>query len=953
VALDSNPCRSAPPSLPARHAPGIAHRGNPDNLAVRPGHDQVKASFRQLLNTEFAQPLDGIDLEAPIIGGRLDALVGPTVFEAKRNLRAEWDSVRSRLPGYLADREREFNARFVGLASAGADWVAVERGADGTLIELSRFTLERGNPEVHRRFLAWLDGTLALKAELFPDAVTIRMELGEESLAFRTVRTGFAQLWPRLAADPTQALKRRLWADLLKQVYGREVDADALWFQHSYLVIVAKCIALAVMDLREEEPARLLFGEAFAAAGIHGAVESDFFDWVLADPEGEALVRKLIAHVPRFRLAEVETDVLKILYESLIDQDQRHGLGEYYTPDWLAAKIVRHTVDRPLEQRVLDPACGSGTFLFHAIRRALAEAEEAGVGPVEQAREVSRLVAGIDIHPVAVILARVTYLLGLAPALKNRAGGLSIPVYLGDLLQISVAHHLNECELRIAVPPPPAGATPLDGHSASNGKPRDMLIFPETFCRDPELFDKAIERMRTASPEGLSREQVEAALVRITEQHYKADLTAEQDRAIKDLGASFTLMDRLRREARDTIWAYVARNLSRPLAYASGGGWANVLVGNPPWVAFRHMADELKLRFRELAEEEQIYVRRVPSHNDLCALFSVRCAHLYLRASGRVGFVLPLSVLTRNQFEPLRKGDFASSSIAWDAVWTMDAGVQPLFPVPACAVFGRKRASGTPMPSNVRAYQGNLPVRDASEEVADDCLTVVEGPMQLGTAQRAGGSVYRTAFRQGAILVPRMLTFVTRRTAGRLGPNPAVPHVESARSRQEKAPWKAAPSIDNPVEAEFVRPVLLGEAILPFRVCRSFEAVVPVSAKGTMQDSVTATAEGLSGLAGWLRKAEQAWDQHGKGRRTFIEQLNYINQLTAQFPIRPLRIVCAASGALPAACVIRCDRAVIDHKLYWAAPETEAEAHYLAAILNSETARALAEKYQSRGQFGA
>ena len=117
----------------------------------------------------------------------------------------------------------------------------------------------------------------------------------------------------------------------------------------------------------------------------------------------------MMAHVRRFRLAEVESDVMKTLYESLIDREQRHGLGEYYTPDWLAAKMARHAIDRPLEQKVLDPACGSGTFLFHAIRLFLAEAEESGT-PRDCARPMRRGIAGVDIHPVAVIIARVTYL---------------------------------------------------------------------------------------------------------------------------------------------------------------------------------------------------------------------------------------------------------------------------------------------------------------------------------------------------------------------------------------------------------------------------------------------------------------------------------------------------------------------------------------------------------------
>jgi hypothetical protein len=729
-----------------------------------------------------------------------------------------------------------------------------------------------------------------------------------------------------LKADPIVALKRQLWADLLKLVYGRELESDALWFQHTFLVVVAKCIALAVMKLGEDEPERLLSGDAFAAAGINGAVESDFFDWVVADTEGEALVRRIMNHVRRFRLAEVESDVLKILYESLIDREERHGLGEYYTPDWLAAKMVRRAVDRPLEQRVLDPGCGSGTFLFHAIRNFLAEAEDADMPRERRAAEACAHIAGTDIHPVAVIIARVTYLLALAPALGYRAGALSIPVYLGDAMQLSISEFMAGKELVIRVPPPPAG----EGQSGDpNGNGREQLDFPETFCRDPALFDKAIERMRSGSLEGLTRAQVEAALYRITEQHYRADVTTEQKLAIEDLGKTYLTFDRLRRDRRDTIWAYVARNLSRPLAYSAAGGWANVVIGNPPWLAFRHMSADLQKRFKELAKDERVYVGRVPSHNDLCALFAVRSAHLYLRSAGRLAFVLPLAALTRGQFERFRTGSFRSVKVAWDEAWTMDDSVQPLFPVPSCAVFGRKRATSHALPETVRSYSGWLPLRDAAEEIADAKLKVIEGAPALEVAQSRGGSVYRSAFRQGAILVPRMLCLVERKASGRLGSNPSAPLVVSRRTSQEKAPWRQAESIENNVEAEFVRPALLGESIVPYRVLRVFEAVVSVSDKGSLLDSQAAANRGLGGLHGWLSKAERTFNQYTKSNRSLSEQLNYINQLSAQFPIAPLRVAYAKAGTLPAACLLRDERGVVDHKLYWMTPASEAEARYL------------------------
>jgi N-6 DNA Methylase len=806
------------------------------HLAAKPGHDEVKADFHRLLVAEFGIEPSALDFErhVPEVRGRLDALIGRTIFEANTDLERDWPEVARRMPRYLADREREEGQKFVGIASDGRVWAAFELEG-GQLVNIKEAILD---PEKADLFLAWLDGIVVLKSSLAPDAATIRSELGPDSLAFRRSQAELSSLWDRVRNDRAVFFKRQLWAQLLKLVYGREIESDALWLQHTFLVIVAKCIALAVMPLREDDPKRLLSGEALQAAGILGAIESDVFDWVIDDPQGEALVRRIIAHVRRFRLAEVKTDVLKILYEALIDREERHGLGEYYTPDWLAAKIVKHVIDRPLVEHVLDPACGSGAFLFHAIRTFLREAEAADMKPELRAAEVCARVEGMDIHPVAVIIARVTYLLALAPALGQRRGSLSIPVYLGDAMQTSIG---------------------------------------------------------------------------------------------------------------------VAGNLSRPLAFSAGGGWASVLIGNPPWIAYRHMSPDLQKRFKELAKDENVHVGgRFATQSDFCALFTVRAAALYLRSAGRIAFVLPLAALTRGQFEKLRAGSFHSVRIAWDEAWTMDDSVEPLFPVPSCVVFGRRRATSRPLPDKVRAYSGALPLRDATEEIADTHLAVREGAPALEIANFEGGSPYRRMFRQGATLVPRMLCLVDRKAIGGLGADPSAPCVASRRTHQEKAPWKNLAGIENRVEVEFLRPVLLGESILPFRIFRPFEAVVPVTQNGDILDAEAAANRGFDALHGWMGKAEKIWrDNAESGDMTLIGRWNYHNELAAQFPLARLRVVYAKAGTLPAACIIRDARQTIDHKLYWAALRTEAEARFLLAILNSETARSRTQARQSRGQWGA
>jgi SAM-dependent methyltransferase len=924
------------------------------HLASRPGHDEVKADFRELLVAEFGVEIGALEFErrVPEVRGRLDALIGRTVFEAKSDLPREWADVARKMPDYLADREREEGEKFVGLATDGLKWAAFELSS-GALEKIKETQLD---PERSEEFLAWLDGVVALKSSLPPDPLTIRSELGRDSLAFRRADAELSALWERLKADPAVHLKRRLWAELLKLVYGRDVDNDELWRQHTFLVVVAKCVALAVSGLKEDDPKRLLSGDAFVAAGISGAVESDFFDWVVADTSGEALLRRIMAHVRRFRLAEVHTDILKVLYESLIDRDDRHGLGEYYTPDWLAAKIVKAAVDRPLEQKVLDPACGSGTFLFHAVRHVLAEAEDAGLEPDQHAIAASQLVQGLDIHPVAVIIARVTYLLALAPAMVARKGPVPIPVYLGDAMQLAVSSHFHEKKITILAP------------AGLHGEPPTALDFPETFCRDANLFDSLIEIIKRCAERDMPRAEVESWMTQAAKAHFLNRVNKlvpprpfgrEEADGIKDLGATYETYVQLRKSGRDTIWPFVARNLARPLSLSFAGGWANVVVGNPPWVAFRHMTPELQKRFKELAKAAGVFVGgKFATQNDLCALFTVRAASLYLRAGGRLALVLPMAVLSRGQYEKLRSGSYLTGAVQWDAAWAMNDDVQPLFPVPSCVLIGRRRATSRAVPEEVRVYSGLLPMRDAPEAlvdrlIADGKFTVTEQAPRPTEGMFAGGSAYRSSFRQGATLVPRMLCFVERKPAGRLGVDPSAPYVLSRRSSQEKRPWKDLPGIENQVEAEYLRPVLLGESILPYRVWRPFEAVVPVDEQGAMLDSKAALKRFKIGLNDWMRKAEKVWNEYRPSEISLVQQLDYYGKLSSQFPTPKLRVVYAKAGTLPAATVVRDSKFVADHKLYWSTVATEGEARYLAAILNSETTRARAEKWQSRGQWGA
>ncbi|MBI1886003.1 MAG: N-6 DNA methylase [Chloroflexi bacterium] len=908
-------------------------------LLTRPGHEKVRALAHRLLTGGLGAKSTEIDFERrlPEVHGRTDALLGYTVFEFKTDLRRETKAAEEELTRYLADRERETGERFVGIATDGVTFVPYKlRG--GGLRRLAAFTPSADAPH---DLLASLSAAVAIAADLPPDPDTVRRELGRGSLAWHVARDELAALWAEVSDHPDVRLKRELWARLLEHVYGSSVDTDDLFFQHTYLTTVAKTMAVHVLGLDMPQPGDLLAGRPFSEAGITGAVESDFFDWPLAAGSGPDLVRRIATQAARFRLRDVQTDVLKGLYESLIDPEQRHELGEYYTPDWLAARMCEHAIERPLEQRVLDPACGSGTFLFHAVRGLLAAADAAAMPSRDALTLCCDHVRGIDVHPVAVQIARVTYLLALGEERLRDRPPLAIPVYMGDSLQWNTSQFMTKRDVEIDIP-----------------QSDYTLDFPFAVAQDPAVFGAVITRMLALSEQDAAPQALQTWLQR--EQRVDPG-------EIRKLTVTYRHLRSLKRAGRNHIWGFVARNLVRPAWLSRDDQKPDVIIGNPPWLSYRFMSRDTQKAFRQACQECGIWAGgKVATHQDLSAYFFARCVELYFKLSSIIAFVMPYAAMSRRQFEGFRKGTFGRHKakrnrgqpifIRFSEAWGFPDDVQPLFPVPSCVLIARIKTIGQSdpiLPVTISAASGTLPRRNATPEEADGQLTWRDAPWPALSDDETT-SPYRDTFRQGATMVPRVLCVVEPAPVGSLGADPAAPVVQSRRTAREKPPWKTLPPLRGNVEAPFLRPLYLGESIAPFRLLQPLLAVIPwdQSAKRLL-DADAAQRAGHIHLARWLADAERLWRDHGRSRMTFQGQLDYYGKLTSQFPAPSLRLLYTKAGTLPAAALLRDASAVVDHKLYWARLDNEHEATYLLAILNSETARARVEHLQSRGQWGA
>ena len=288
----------------------------------------------------------------------------------------------------------------------------------------------------------YLHGIISAPAKnISPTAENLERLFGSDSDAFLAGNLLLKEAYEAHRNDPTVAVKRRLWQDLLQVALGKDAatagdESDWLFIRHTYItsliaVIMQQQLLGDVAHYASERPEALLKGHILAEqSDLHGVVDADLFTWPTEVGESRYLC-EIARVVEQFNWTQNATEVGPTLYQNVITQEERKRLGEYYTPRWLAEEITRAVVDDPLKQRVLDPSCGSGTFIETAVEHILNHAGD--LSRTDTLRKLQENIVGIDIHPVAVQLSKATWVMAAADTIRaarnedNETGSVSPP----------------------------------------------------------------------------------------------------------------------------------------------------------------------------------------------------------------------------------------------------------------------------------------------------------------------------------------------------------------------------------------------------------------------------------------------------------------------------------------------------------------------------------------------
>jgi hypothetical protein len=150
--------------------------------------------------------------------------------------------------------------------------------------------------------------------------------------------------------------------------------------------------------------------------------------------------------------------------------------------------------------------------------------------------------------------------------------------------------------------------------------------------------------------------------------------------------------------------------------------------------------------------------------------------------------------------------------------------------------------------------------------------------------------------------------------------------------------------------------------LLPFVLLKPVPVVLPIVVKHgliSVRESGALNDDGFRHFAEWMRDGEKIWDEKREAKadkQSLYERLDYQRELSSQELSHRYLVLFNKSGTnVSAACFDReCHQIpfLVDYTLYWASFSVEAEADYIAAVLNSSVVNLAIKPFQSTGLLG-
>lgn len=638
--------------------------------------------------------------ELTLANGRADTVFNRLILEYKKPYAIKPDNNKNRqlitqVQGYILDfakKERFTKERLLGVAFDGDHFLFMRYV--GRWIVDEPLPLNESSLEI---FLKNLE-KLTSKAALIPENLIRDFAVGRESrnkVAVDCIKAFYHEINQHgNSGDTKEHVFFEQWTVQFAEVHGsleqKKIDKETLFTSYgfskneqkdfnvlafffaldSYYALLMKLLSYQVVgyytlskltglplhdweELASDDLRRkcdeLEEGGIFRSIGIRNFLEGDLFSWYIqAWNDGiyraiQQIVKYLNDYDPEtMEIAPDETrDILKKLYQYLVPKQIRHDLGEYYTPDWLAERTLNQVgygaKDKDLfKKRLLDPGCGSGTFVILGIKRAKDHAALYGKDPAETLQYITMNIMGFDLNPLAVISARTNYMMAIADLLKYKKGEITIPIYLCDSIN------------------PPQARVAHEQTFFQEKKPYEVKTSVGTFLFSHSIINKQrIQQLANLMEDGVKSEQTTDAFLKKVER--ELNLTKDElEESDAHLRETFEKLVELEKTGINGIWARIIKNAFAPLFV----GQFDLIVGNPPWVNWEALPQGYRDDTKPLWVNYGLFslsgheARLGGGKKDISMLMMYVAIDKYLKNEGKLSFVI-----TQTLFKTQGAGD--------------------------------------------------------------------------------------------------------------------------------------------------------------------------------------------------------------------------------------------------------------------------------------------------------
>jgi len=157
-----------------------------------------------------------------------------------------------------------------------------------------------------------------------------------------------------------------------------------------------------VVHGKEAEKELKIYFQSGASMGYGVIFASDFLEKVMIPDEALPTLKSIINELNKYDFSKIGYDIIGKIFEKLIPEDERHTLGQYFTRSDVVDLIIGFCI-KNANNVVLDPACGSGTFLVRAYERKKHLAKRQGV--TKDHDDLLKEIWGVDISKFPATLA--------------------------------------------------------------------------------------------------------------------------------------------------------------------------------------------------------------------------------------------------------------------------------------------------------------------------------------------------------------------------------------------------------------------------------------------------------------------------------------------------------------------------------------------------------------------